>query len=266
MATTQDLIAQLRALGIPDWAMARVLMTQAADTLEALQAAVARLETLAKGQHVELYNARLRLAESEAQNLMARQIILEHGEGVACASPVEPSQARVVEPVATRIESVLEKWEKWALSTEIDSRNHDLIDALADVRASRNVAEESLAKVLQACNEYLPPDGINANSCISKILAVVDPWPLKATQKAASQQVAPNDTTITYMTGYSDGVAWAQASQVVELSNDEIEEIASDLTLYEDYQPESCQADYLDPVKFARAIIAAINAKEQPNG
>lgn len=49
----------------------------------------------------------------------------------------------------------------------------------------------------------------------------------------------------------------------LELSDAEIKEISSDLILYEDYQPESCQADYLDPVKFARAIIAAINAKER---
>jgi len=98
----------------------------------------------------------------------------------------QPSQARVVEPVAPEIESVLEKWEKWALSTELDDRNHDLVDALADIRASRNVAEESLVKVLQACNEYLPPDGIDAKACISKILAIVDPWPLKATPQAAA--------------------------------------------------------------------------------
>ena len=52
-----------------------VMQDQAAETieslcsaLEALQAEVARLETLAKGQHVELYNARLRLAELEISN------------------------------------------------------------------------------------------------------------------------------------------------------------------------------------------------------
>ena len=74
---------------------------------------------------------------------------------------------------------------------------------------------------------------------------------------------APDEAAREYMTGYSDGREWAQPSQALELelSDAEIKEISSDLILYEDYQPESCQADYLDPVKFARAIIAAINAK-----
>ena len=95
-----------------------------------------------------------------------------------------------------------------------------------------------------------------------------------ATTQAAAQPPAPDEAAREYMTGYSDGREWAGATNqaqpsqagVVELSDAEIKKISSDLSLYEDYQPESCQADYLDPVKFARAIIAAINAKEQPNG
>ena len=41
------------------------------------------------------------------------------------------------------------------------------------------------------------------------------------------------------------------------LTDDDIEAIASDPTLYSDYNPESCQVEYLDPVKFWRAIISA---------
>ena len=73
MTTKQDLIAQLRALGIPDWAMARVLMTQAADTLEALQAEVANLrrkqrvtEGIAGDYKEQLDAALARLAEIES--------------------------------------------------------------------------------------------------------------------------------------------------------------------------------------------------------
>lgn len=124
MTTTQDLIAQLRALGIPDWAMARVLMTQAADTLEALQAAVARLETLAKGQHAELYNARLRLAESEAQNLMARQIILEHGEGVTGASPVEPLTKTQIEKGMMAL--------LWCAASDLERLNPNMYEGYKD--------------------------------------------------------------------------------------------------------------------------------------
>lgn len=94
-------------------------------------------------------------------------------------------------------------------------------------------------------------------------LDVVQEWADRAKDAEAklAQPLAPSDTAREYMTGYSDGIEWAQPSQALELSDDEIGEIASDLTLYEDYRPESCQADYLDPVKFARAIIATINAK-----
>ena len=107
MTTTQDLIAQLRALGIPDWAMARVLMTQAADTLEALQAEVANLrrkqrvtEGIAGDYKEQLDAALARLAITEEANsmLLARNKWLEHTLEVAGASPVGPSQAQPPAP------------------------------------------------------------------------------------------------------------------------------------------------------------------------
>lgn len=68
--------------------------------LRAMQAEIERtntrlheVATLCATVEQERDAALARLAESEAQNLMARQIILEHGEGVAGASPVQPSQA-----------------------------------------------------------------------------------------------------------------------------------------------------------------------------
>ena len=67
------------------------------DKLEAeIERLTAELGDLPEAQADMLHTIkelRARLAEIEAQNLMARQIILEHGEGVAGASPVQPSQA-----------------------------------------------------------------------------------------------------------------------------------------------------------------------------
>ena len=81
-------------------------------------------------------------------------------------------------------------------------------------------------------------------------------------------ELKTSDGAYHYVHTESEWRAWqaaqaAQPSQALELSDAEIKNISSDLSLYEDYQPESCQADYLDPVKFARAIIAVINAKEK---
>ena len=86
-------------------------LIQAADALEAACAEIERLnaglrlaqssgEAWKKGWE----SAETRLAEIEAQNLMARQIILEHGSGVVGASPVQPSQAperKYISPVRT---------------------------------------------------------------------------------------------------------------------------------------------------------------------
>ena len=38
-------------------------------------------------------------------------------------------------------------------------------------------SEVALHKILSVLHECLPPNGINAKDCISKILEVVDPWP-----------------------------------------------------------------------------------------
>lgn len=72
-----------------------VFMITLLDKLEAAQAEIERLTAelgdLPEAQADMLHTIkelRARLAEIEAQNLMARQIILEHGEGVAGASLV----------------------------------------------------------------------------------------------------------------------------------------------------------------------------------
>jgi hypothetical protein len=52
-----------------------------------------------------------------------------------------------------------------------------------------------------------------------------------------------------------------EPSQAGELSDKEVDVLAADATLYSDYNQASSQVEYLDPHKFYRAIIAAINAK-----
>ena len=176
-------------LALTDAQAENARLTKECDSFEVANIAVA----------FERDKALARLAESEAQNLMARQIILEHGEGVAGASPQQ-------------------------------------------------------SPLLQFCTcEDCKP--MECEGC-------------RINRERRELLPAPDEAAREYMTGYSDCKEWAQPSQAVELelSDAEIKKISSDLSLYEDYQPESCQADYLDPVKFARAIIAVINAKEQPNG
>ena len=224
--TTQEFIKKLRAFsipltGVPNFVEAEYLMKESADALEALQAEldewrftnkIDELQRVNEGLQAEVarLEAGLRLSQAsgnawkagwestlalleavEAQNLMSRQIILEHGSGTIAAA----GASLVATPIVA-----------WAKSTPRKLR----------------------ITTMDMCGE--------------------DGWrPLGYTAAGASP-VEPS-----------------QALEL-ELSDAEIKKISSDLSLYEDYQPESCQADYLDPVKFARAIIAAINAKGQPNG
>lgn len=48
---------------------------------------------------------------------------------------------------------------------------------------------QPLTKVLAAVREYLPPDGISAKDCLSKIIAIVDPWPLDSKPLIAIKDV-----------------------------------------------------------------------------
>jgi hypothetical protein len=113
MTDTTKLIAKLtEALDMEVTPEGRSLYRHAITTITAAQGEVARLTTLSKGQHVELYNARLRLAALESQKSVASIFISATGEremddwkcdlpqgrnelyAAAGASPVEPSQAR----------------------------------------------------------------------------------------------------------------------------------------------------------------------------
>ena len=167
--------------------------------LRAMQAEIERLNGYVQKANmdvtaacVERDAALARLAESEAQNLMARQIILEHGEGVAGASPQQ-------------------------------------------------------SPLLQFCTcEDCKP--MECEGC-------------RINRERRELLPAPSDTAITYMTGYSDCKEWAgatnqaQPSQAVELSDEEIDNLWVKEFVGQPF--------YTRRIAYARAIIAAINAKEQ---
>jgi len=95
-------------------------------------------------------------------------------------------QAEQVPPEKS-LSCVLTDWEKWALSTGLDERNHDLVDALTEIRKAFDTETSALLQVLYAVREYLPPDGISEKDIISKVISIVDPWPtsLPAAPKGA---------------------------------------------------------------------------------
>jgi len=199
--------------------------------LRAMQAEIERtntrlheVATLCATVEQERDAALARLAESEAQNLMARQIILEHGENVTSTSPMEPSQA-----------------------------------------LSLNLLKH-LSKTLTHLNYATPENSIKhfnadlANQLYNLCRAVDSIFDRE-------QPPAPDEAAREYMTGYSDGREWAQPSQALELSDDEIDALLPTITLKGlDPKQQVWLTQKKDAIAFARAIIAAINAKEQPNG
>lgn len=62
---------------------------------------------------------------------------------------------------------------------------------------------QPLSKVLAAVREYMPPDGISAKDCLSKIIAIVDPWPLQA-----KPLIALKDEEISLMAHNEDEGEW----------------------------------------------------------
>lgn len=57
---------------------------------------------------------------------------------------------------------------------EICSPMTALRSQVSELRADLEVANAKLSGVHSAVMEYLPPDGIDAKQCISRILAVID--------------------------------------------------------------------------------------------
>lgn len=62
---------------------------------------------------------------------------------------------------------------------------------------------QPLTKVLEAVREYLPPDGITAKDCLSKIIAIIDPWPLPV-----KPLIALTDEEISLMAHNEDEGDW----------------------------------------------------------
>lgn len=51
-----------------------------------------------------------------------------------------------------------------------------------------NIAEKALEEILSIILEYLPPDGLDPKSTLSRIIGVIDPWPLYMTPKQKNKQ------------------------------------------------------------------------------
>ena len=43
-----------------------------------------------------------------------------------------------------------------------------------------NIYEERLRQVLSAVQDYLPPDGIDVQDTMNRIIGAVDPWPVES--------------------------------------------------------------------------------------
>jgi len=100
----------------------------------------------------------------------------------------ETLEARVkeLEKLKTTHKAV-EDWEKYAYSEPEDEQDQNLCDALRDIRASVDVTEAALKRVLVAVQEYFPPDGITKDELISRVIACVDPWPSDGIHKLKDQ-------------------------------------------------------------------------------
>lgn len=186
----------------------------------------------------------------------------------AGASPVEPSLARVVEPVA-RIESKdalclaneLEAirqahWTHWAAE-----ENHVVA---VSVRHLRLLANHNDAATPQAAAQQSPL----LQFCTCEDCKPMECEGCRINRERRELLPAPGEAAREYMTGYSDGKEWAgatsqaQPSQALELSDDEIDALLPTITLKGlDPKQQVWLTQKKDAIAFARAIIAAINAK-----
>lgn len=81
-------------------------------------------------------------------------------------------------------------------------------------------ARKALERVLEAVRAYLPPDGIDAKEAMSRVIAEVDPWPLREgepeIQEVAEVWIAWTNTDLTEGRGYQKplAVCWHEATAI----------------------------------------------------
>ena len=136
-----------------------------------------------------------------------------------------------------------------AEAKEVDERNA----VIAGLRTQNQALMEALERMVESVT------GVDQVSAVDEARAA-----LTAAQQA--QPPAPSEAAREYMTGYSDAKEWAKPSQALELSDDEIDALLPTITLKGLDPKQQVWLTKKDAIAFARAIIAAINAKEQLNG
>lgn len=109
-----------------------------------------------------------------------------------------PNKCNVTVPSALRYlannerpmggESRFNSWHLYQLVDELEAAIKHVQDYSARSAAARYLAETALLKVLDAVQQYLPPDGIDAKEALNRIIAVVDPWPLGSMPDAIRAQ------------------------------------------------------------------------------
>lgn len=312
MTTTQDLIAQLRALGIPDWAMARVLMTQAADTLEALQAEhtdeVMRGLMLEKAHAMGLAErdaalarlAELEISAAELERLCDATYVAQgadaYNHACECMEAFQEKRRATGKEVGTTrslcdgmgwVYRRLDELEAagaplvatpivaWAKSTPrklrittMDMGGEDGWRPLGYTAAGASPVEPSqaLSQALFAAAGASPQQSPLLQFCTCEDCKPMECEGCRINRERRELLPAPGEAAREYMTGYSDGREWAgatnqaQPSQELGLTDEELNVLWN--FAVETGNPTAGNAH----LRFARAVIAAINAKEQPNG
>lgn len=235
-----------------DWAI------KAHNALEALQAEAAELESDYTDQVLRAVNAEserdaalARLAESEAQNLMARQIILEHGEGVVGASPVEPSES--VE--FAKLEPVYFSQFSGCGLEEVSKDRYDEIaedDRITYYTAAGASPQQSPLLQFCTCEDCKP---MECEGC-------------RINRERRELLPAPGEAAREYMTGYSDAKEWAGAANQAQPSQADAQDAARYRWIRSTTNWASNSSnERIDvrncPELWDAAIDAAINAKER---
>ena len=182
------------------------------------------------------------------------------GYTAAGASPVEPSQARVVEPVAA------------ANKDAVLQASIDFIRELTGMEpppievAPPETFQPFKTFADKVCAIFATPQAAAQQSPLLQFCTCEDCKPMECEGCRINRErrellPAPGEAAREYMTGYSDCKEWAgatsqaQPSQALELSDEEIDNLWVKEFVGQPF--------YTRRIAYARAVIAAINAKER---
>jgi hypothetical protein len=92
----------------------------------------------------------------------------------------EENRQIIEEQIATMDLDVASCAARWEIEFEIGGISVERVTFLyaAPQPAQEGAATTALLKVLDAVRDYLPPDGIDVQAAMNRIIGAVDPWPL----------------------------------------------------------------------------------------